>query len=483
MEKNIQNDGLEDFLRKSFENHRESPPDDLWEKIEGNLTPPQPPAPTAPVVQPAGFQWGWLASAAIAVLLGGVMIFQQTQHRREMKQLLHEVNGNEQQLKQLENLLKEQQKLGRDFPQAGNIQPQNEGNYAPENIGSENRLQPKYETQKGKYAPGFIAGNNGDNAAIPPAHISGLTQNNPGNISPENQYIIELPTLPLSVSNPNTLAHPNLKAVEPGTAAGQLPALAVNIVPVAANREPSSWSIGANFLAMSTNERITSLRQRTQPWHGDRKLFDDDASVSGHSWMTGLSVSRELENNWSIVSGLNYRKTEFVSTHTPMLKFEDRRGHGGGPGGGGGGGGGQHEHEHDFQYDLNTPNGVVEIELRAEQIDSTQQIDDDEEVDFEVKTRQVLEYASIPVLLNYKLGNSRLHFNLTSGIIGNILLRHDFEISGAKPLNDKFRLRRDEPPTVGKHLGLRSFTVDYLACLGVEYDLTKSWSISLSPTI
>ena len=68
MEKNIHNDHLDDYVRKSFEDYEENPASDMWGRIEEEL----PPVVPEPVVRPgigSIRRYFWQMSAAAAILL------------------------------------------------------------------------------------------------------------------------------------------------------------------------------------------------------------------------------------------------------------------------------------------------------------------------------------------------------------------------------------------------------------------------------
>lgn len=65
MEKNIHDDRLDDFVKKSFDGYSEEPGMDMWDRIEVGLPPEEP-------GKPLGFTWRgyrWQLAAAIVILL------------------------------------------------------------------------------------------------------------------------------------------------------------------------------------------------------------------------------------------------------------------------------------------------------------------------------------------------------------------------------------------------------------------------------
>jgi hypothetical protein len=164
---------------------------------------------------------------------------------------------------------------------------------------------------------------------------------------------------------------------------------------------------------------------------------------------------------------------ETSSRHRAEFRFKDRHHGPGGPGGG--------NHQHQFQYNLNTPTGVVEVELRVDEADTTIQVPDEEEVAFELKTFQNTSYLSVPFAAKYSLGTGRLRFFVKAGAAINFLLENQFEISERSSLNAHFRFSQGAPASNSRQ-SLRSISLDYLASLGLEYHFAKSWSLNLEPT-
>jgi len=177
-----------------------------------------------------------------------------------------------------------------------------------------------------------------------------------------------------------------------------------------------------------------------------------------------------LDGQLSLLSGLNYRKNSFTSAHQPVFAFGNMMM--GGPG----------HHQYNVQYQLSTSSGVVSVDLRAGQSDTTLQIPPGEQIGLEIKTTQSQEYLSLPMGLRYRVGTGRLGWNVEGGIIANYLLSSGLAISEIAPSNGKFMHWTGNTSTAGQE-GLRRVSLDYFAGIGLEYAVTKSWSLSLEPTV
>jgi hypothetical protein len=245
--------------------------------------------------------------------------------------------------------------------------------------------------------------------------------------------------------------------------------LAPKIIPA----KKHAYSAGVQAMSMLSREKITAMR-RFSPMMN--KVFDDQKETTGQTFMAGMAIEKKVANQFYIGSGINYRSTTFSSSHQPVLEFKDRHQHQGPPHGGPG------RHLHDFDYILNTSAGAVAIEVRAESSDSTLQIPEDEKIGLEIKTRQNLQYLSIPLYAGYRFGKSKLGLSLKAGLMANILLGKSFEISHIASTNPHFRFSKS-PEQRGFQRSLKNVSFDYMASAGLDYAVTNELSLRLEPTI
>lgn len=495
MEKNLPNDKLEDFLKKSFEGYTESPPDDLWGKIEDGL------GTDAPATRPLILKWWWIVAAAALVL--GIFVCQHFYFENKIDRLTKELEQNATELQ------------GPETEPQNDVLPLPQQTEGSEVLPSENKPQASVNTPSGQ--PGETnavaeapTGKPGGNSPAPSENRSTIRdagasfheeknkENNAaaGGRQTANPAENELVTTEILKSEPaaTTTENEPIPSITGPFSTGRvaasiesLPALPAQMLtvnlptpapqfkqltPVLAGG--SRLSLGLRAMPMSVTERISKVRPERFPHRPGRpeKYFNNESQVTGDALATGATLELDLGKNWSFAGGLDYRRTTTTSRHRSEFRFNERVPHPGGP----------DMRQHDFQYNLNTSSGLVEVELRAEQIDTTQPIPDTEQVAFEVITRKNISVLSLPLAMKYSIGNGRLHVYLKGGLSVNFLLRNDFEIRDVSSLNPRFQVRRDAPVRVAPQ-SLKSVTLEYLAAAGVSYDLTESLSLNLEPTL
>lgn len=465
MEKNIHEEGMEEFLKKSFAQYSENPPDDLWDRIETNLQ------------QPTGtrVRWYWRQTLAVAAsLLLGVVTFQYFYYSRELDRLQKGIEKTTAQLEEFE----------KQFNHTVQTDRQPDKNRVAETPGAKNHRTPVLEMESAGNSRAANSKPNENSLQKP----SGIQKTDPLPASksrpPAEKKMDDFQPLEPNALSP-VLAQTNQPEIEgqailrtgapvpilqplPGLTPGMLgydraPAPRVNLSP---GEKKRSWSVGIETFLMTANLRIKPTFNF--PHTGSGKTFEDAADLTGETYIAGLSAGADLGKNWRLESGLNYRKTSYTSTHKPDLRFKDRNQHGG--------------QDHDFSYNLNTAAGLTEIEFRAAQSDASELIDENETVGIEVKTRQEFQYVSMPLMLGYQVGRKRLHFEIKGGLAFNYLLDRSLEISDVRFLNAKFRdpqrkpMAKCNPPA-------ETLSVDYVFGAGVEYDLNERLSIGVSPVL
>ncbi|MBK7873764.1 MAG: hypothetical protein IPJ74_25455 [Saprospiraceae bacterium] len=94
MKKNIPSDYLEDFLKKSFEDYTESPPDKVWDNIASEMETP---------VTPGGkiILYKWLIGVAAALVLG-IVAYQLLDVKTELKELQQQVEQHDSTLQEMQ---------------------------------------------------------------------------------------------------------------------------------------------------------------------------------------------------------------------------------------------------------------------------------------------------------------------------------------------------------------------------------------------
>jgi|GEM_PF-2761738 len=522
VEDKLHNDRLEEFLRKSLEGHSEAPPADLWSKIEANLEPPV-------VVRPRLLSVrGWWAVAAAAAVVGMLLVGQHLYFSGKINQMSRELERNSSQIKQLEarkltgepsgepsgkqqdinGILKETEDGDNEAmeeavaTQNDNVEAENnqvvqnaEGGFAEQKKKANNEAVKPQSVQKiGDARKQGVAGSssnpiaeqkkkaNNEEKKTAPSKPNGETP------AAENE-LVDVPKN--EAKNANIPSELNSELVENQTIrTGDMPKVwpksfkplempelglpQANSIVVASQLVSKGISIGPDASLMYSKLKISDLKHKPGPGPGPgpdpHKDFDSQRKISGQTFMAGVSVEKSIAPHVYIGTGVAYKKAAFQETHLLDLKFGefDKNPH--------------NDHEHNFEYNLNTAVGTVEMTVRAESTEPSQQIPDDEEVEAEVTTNQQLKYISMPVYAGYSLGNGRLRALVQAGFMLNFLQSSEFCVDSIKSLNPRFEFKRKEQQP-GRPDNLQSVSVDYLASVGLEYQFSKSLSLRLTPTV
>jgi opacity protein-like surface antigen len=481
MEEKLPNDKLEDFLKKSFEGYTESPSGDLWDKIEAGMG-------AAPAPKPLISRVWWIVAAAAVVL--GIFVGQHFYFQNKLENLTRELEKNTVELQQLESKNQDGENTQTLLPET---EPTPDQGSAPQAEatpdatpvppvfdqktpaatalpGSDDRIISKKQQQK----TSELAFYHENNEVVEPRE----PKTNAPSISQMETVVSEIPnpvSNPVSTGRPATpsLLEVLMSGVEPQHAKAPKPNFYQPLIdPV----RSETVSVGVRAMPMTARERISKVRPdifHHRPG-GPDKFFNNQQEVTGQAFTAGASLEYKPGGSLSLVSGIDYRRTEIASSHRSEFKFKERRMPGGHHGG-------QDNHRHDFDYNLNTSSGLVELEVRVEATDTTRSIPDNEVLAFQVNTNKVTTHLSIPLALKYSIGKGRLHGYLKGGVAVNFLLNESFSISQIRSLNNHFRVSPVRPMK-GDPQNLKTVSLSYLAAAGLEYDLTRSLSLSLEPT-
>ncbi len=504
MEKNLDKDGLEDFLKKSFEGYTESPPDDTWAGIEAGL-------PTAPVALKPLFvrKWGIFAAAAT---VAGLLVCQYFFFRGRLENLAATQEKSLERIEQLEAELKNASAFPKGTPseQEKNIaeiqalQAEKKSKAIENQLNIPSSTERSFEKNKAETATGQagVPANLGGNFKLPPkladklqpnaefsdqkappngeqdaesaivepfksgdsASISISSQLNPG-LEPKMEESVHVEKPAVSTS-PDALASLRFDKIY----SEQRPVLMIQALPINPAKKHGNLAAGANLMALQTTESVSSVR----PGHHSPQQVQT-TEMKGSTISGELFLKKHLGNGFYASGGLGYRQHESTGSHTQNLYFGNRRG-----GGHGGGGQGQHHHQHEFDYQLVTPAGVVEVRVETEQTDPNEQFEDDEEIGLTIQTTKSVEYLTLPLLLEKQFGKGRLRFTLGGGLVTSFLSRHNFELTGVEIRNDRFKPRMDKM-SMGDESNLNTLTFDWRASAGLEFSLTPRLNLSLTP--
>lgn len=424
MKKNLPNDNLEKFLQKALEHYEENPSEGLWAKIEAELPAAAPLASTGTY----GLLRIWALRAAAALFIG-FSLFTFFHYQNQLDNLAEELNCTRSELQEWKD-------------------------YAAKKPQPQEAIPFEYLPATGQPIPLYDMAEKG---------------------YPIAEELLEIPALEVltAAETPQSIRSIEGLAAHFNFLEGKIPQFSIKYPTIKPSKNTTKWSVGIQSgLAQTTFSKQPS--PKPGPGHHEPlRTFDGGADTKTASSVFGIGVSYELGKNWSLETGLQYRRFDSETTHRPDLKFGDRKGHGGGP----------HPHdEHDFEYYLNTPSGTVFVSLSADQADPQENIPNQEELKVEISTKDRFEYLSIPLTLGYQIGRGRLTGQLRAGLMANIGLAKEFTVNDVCFENDKFK------PHGGKGVQVEApafnpLSFDYVLGAGAAYDLSPSWRISLMPSL
>lgn len=469
MEKNKHHDHLDDYVRKSFEEHEEEPSAGMWGRIEPELAPVRDPLAVAT-------RRSWMryrrhvAAAAIFLLFSG-LVCTHLYYRRE-----------------IQNLTAEQQKwqkTDRQIPlkpvdnQAINAQP--DQNVEPAK--SEKNAPSLFRKEKTSAAGNASGPTRNDlfttpDSGVPMPSVADAHQNRrqeemitPGTQHPESAGLdpkvvaahLYGPALPVSPAIEAVKTFPNFEALDMENLTLEIsrqPEMTRLPARVKPRRDPSGWYAGLHLTPAFALENAG--QQSVRP--GQRPMFVSRQDKPGVSLEWWLRAGKKLNKRWSLETGLGYRIISREATHSPRFRFGDGSVHSGG-------------FARNFNYDLRTYGGSASVSLRMEQVDTSTPVADDEPVVLRIRTSEYMQIVRIPVLVVYRMGTGRLSGVVKAGFTGNLVLKNELNVSARMSQNNRLRLAQGANGFNYQFEDSGAFFPGYLAAGGVEFRLSRRISI------
>ena len=231
-------------------------------------------------------------------------------------------------------------------------------------------------------------------------------------------------------------------------------------------------SLGAH---VSTALLATSVTQREsefgQGGFGHEDVFLQNETIRGNMTVAGITIQQSLSPRWAVTSGLDFTSISTEKMLKPSLRFGDRdQGHHGGPGGPGGPGG--HDNEHDFNYLIGTNTGTYLLGVQLSERDSSQTINDDEVVDFDVKTQEHTTMVGIPLGLQYKRAWKHWALFAQGGFRANIVTKRTETLESFECNSNLFEIK-DSPKLSPPSEKRAVLTSDAYLTAGLEYRMGR----------
>ena len=501
MDKNLPNDPLEEFFKKSLEGMNDLPSDDgwdvpsvdVWDRVEENIQRP------VAIVRPINY-WKWTAIAAsFAVMVLAYQFFNQGQ---QINELTVEVNENNQELDVVKELLENKSKelnsviaKEKDSPISNQQSPDpslftNEqeevvqsdvdqskverttsfsGNRAGSLGGKNNDGSPSISTTSNQKLKPITNQNNSivftpeqnQNNEIPSIN-QGTISDNSNNIKKEERTVLVLETLPTRIFETSTSKNILNDFILEST-----PVATIDILHKSSN---SKFYIGGY---MSKNRGMKCLSTEDSNMGEDRKrMIKSNRDKEYWTLGGGVKLGYQLNNRWSIETGLQYAKAKIESKHRIEKKYTSDSEMTNPLTG---------ELENEYVFSIVTATGDIGSDVTLSRPPSFM-IPEGAPFDLELTSLQNIEFLSIPIMAKYKVGNEKINMGFKAGMLTSFTLDSDVEIRNVDHPSPMFHHRKHRIKDKSELKQLKSATVDLIAGVEAEVKIAKSTYLSLEPS-
>ncbi len=250
----------------------------------------------------------------------------------------------------------------------------------------------------------------------------------------------------------------------PGVSMSALPALAPPfpvsepiIRPLAVK---GHWYLAVAVARWSVKDHESSVRPGpvARRWAGRMERSAPSTEVS-------VRLGRTLNQRWGIESGIGYRSMVRSSVHAPRFRFLDGIARPGNT-------------EYDFNYNLDTYGGSTEVILRMETDNAS--LPPTEVVSARVRTRETIDMLRFPLLVTWQARSGRWDATLKAGVSAQYILRSSVEISQRESTSNRFRVGQYSAITC---TGTQPFFLGYQASAGCRYCLSPRLSVLVEPSV
>jgi len=492
MKKNLPNDGLDEFLKKSFEGYEENPSHDVWENISSGLKKETVGSATVDGTRMV-FKW-WMAAAAGLLLCAGVT--QYFYFNNKMDELVQRVDNQGIILDELEK--KNEQKhtetskesLSQNTPtlseeisnsnifekkeiknssvviQTNKLQKKGSNKNLPD-VNPQNSASREVNVEKQfrnfieDFPPRSI--NDGGNSSFLSDNPSDQNFNNKTEFSETPNENIkssnkQQPTLPLE----QLIADDNFLKIDKDYQF-ELPT-ANKIIPISKMKNGISIIPFASYY--QSNERIVfNGIARPSPSIPIHHLQNLNGDFAGSIQQFGLKVDFGVKGNWKIETGVAYRSEVFQATHNTLTQFRDRQS-------------GSNCCSAEFSFKLNTGDGLADVNIQTSR-ESNEPIADNEPILVEIEVERVRTNFSIPLKLNYYSENGSWIFGGGIGLAFNIPIKNELKLNG---IVDHEKLDNQIKTPQPQERITSGIGMDAIASLNLGYKLTENLSLEITPS-
>ena len=475
MEKNIHDDRLDEFVKKSFDGYSEEPGMDMWDRIEVGLPPEEP-------GKPLGFTWRgyrWQLAAAIVILLLIARLVCVEKYYQEKLRAATQQNDLTENFSQSNEIA-----IPPSTTQISSHQPENAEatQLINKNEGSHKALEksPKIDNvdkgvaQTTNNSDITSMHGNSDKPDIADSQIK--TLESIGN-STDKELIENHHQKPI-VSNDKTKVSVTPEFSNFQTIANKLSDVEYNHKPVinGVETQPVKVKTGLGWYAsldvmpqLIVEKTITPKRPGGKD--SPRQLLASRQESPELSANLSLRIGKQISPRFALETGIGYQRFSRKARHA--VGFEYRDGHViQNPGG---------AESRNFEYDLNTYSGSATVSLRTE-VSGSDVPNDHERLAIIINSEEVLKTLQFPLIGVARLGNGNTRGIIKAGVVGNYLYENTLALTAFALQNNKLRLRNSDGHSVQLSRP-KNFVLGYLVSAGVEFRIGRSLSLALSPTL
>lgn len=488
MDKNLPQDPLEEFFRKSLEETDNLPADDgwdlpslnVWDNVEASIPP------TA-VIRPINY-WKWTAIAASVVIL--FVGYQWINKNQQVEQLTTELEKNTKELENVKELLNEKIIDTETAPEnnLANAQDNNKSERFNTELSEQQEVVQDESIERRESTTSFsgnnangIGGKNNDGIPqIPSTNSQNIAIENNAQESillnetkRQNKEIVEEVGAEIKKENLllDQLSNRNfLVQSEEKTSKEKLDLETKTVVNLKRPRE-SKLYVGIYGSQNKGKQMTTSSGGSTSM---DRRNRIRNSRLE-NIWTTGggFRVGYEISNRWSIESGLQYTCSEMYGRHLISKKYTST---GELPNSNG-------DYENDYALSIVTVFGDVGSDVTISR-EASMNIPENTPFILQIDSRQKISFLGIPILAKYNLGkiDSKFNVGLKFGTMANFVKEADveFEAESISPfIEHRKHLIKDKKDLRNAELA----TLDFMTGVEAEYKVSEKVSFSIEPSL
>ena len=203
--------------------------------------------------------------------------------------------------------------------------------------------------------------------------------------------------------------------------------------------------------------------------HG-KDLRGTNEFKTNNSWQVGLALNKGITKNLFFSTGIGFKHFDIVNDVSQSISFGNRRPRPGGK-----------PFEHDFPFRLQCSAGSSDIVIRTEQLDQRVSYTDNQPIELKIQTEIELNYLTVPVGLQYRYVKNKFFAGAGLGLNIDILARSSVSNPEVKLLNNI--LKPIEQPQLSKLGQTQEIVLNSRVNLIAGYTINKDFKIYISPEL